>query len=514
MKKITLLLSSILMTAIGFAQGDFPYDFELNPLTGISTTNSSISVADVVKVNDNGTNTGTPDKVLEREVDGSAQNLHSVLIQPATEFNFAGGAANETISFKVLFTNSGGANQTLRIRVGIGGTADKAQGDVVIPNAASNTWYNATFDIENAGVFTGTVSDKDKAKNLAFDRIYISTTSAESKATGSIIRFDDIVHTSGVLIGVDEDGDNYYTLSNASSEPGYLGVDCDDTDAAINPGATESYYDGIDFDCNGFDFGSDNSGNVISLPFGFEDTDNFHKGIETKTQFEFSVVPTPSKGASTPTGTNSLKIETILDANNHAGTIFIIDSPFAINEVVEFAAAVEGTTATFFDVWLWNNADGFANRVEYRVDLAATETDWNVYQIDTDISGANWISTAGVLPSSFDRVGVYLHKGTNQNGVIVYFDDLQLASTAGIKDFENSGIDFSYFPSPAREVLNLKSAKTIQSIRMYNLLGQEVLSKQINAKTDGINVSGLNRGIYIITATVDDVEGTFKFVKQ
>ena len=29
--------------------------------------------------------------------------------------------------------------------------------------------------------------------------------------------------------------------------------DCDDTDASVRPGATESWYDGIDQDCDGAD---------------------------------------------------------------------------------------------------------------------------------------------------------------------------------------------------------------------------------------------------------------------
>ena len=48
---------------------------------------------------------------------------------------------------------------------------------------------------------------------------------------------------------VDLDGDGYGSPADASCDSPLL--DCDDTDAEVNPGATEIYGDGIDNDCNG-----------------------------------------------------------------------------------------------------------------------------------------------------------------------------------------------------------------------------------------------------------------------
>lgn len=44
---------------------------------------------------------------------------------------------------------------------------------------------------------------------------------------------------------VDMDGDGYFDIDNPCSE-----TDCDDTDATVNPDATEVPYDGIDNDCD------------------------------------------------------------------------------------------------------------------------------------------------------------------------------------------------------------------------------------------------------------------------
>ena len=73
---------------------------------------------------------------------------------------------------------------------------------------------------------------------------------------------------------------------------------------------------------------------------------------------------------------------------------------------------------------------------------------------------------------------------------------------------------FSYFPNPSANVLNLSANNTIESIAIFNLLGQEVHSTTINETSSSINVSNLATGNYIMKVTIDGVIGTYKFVKK
>ena len=76
----------------------------------------------------------------------------------------------------------------------------------------------------------------------------------------------------------DADGDTYGDpdayWGEACDNPGGKSVDstdCDDTDASINPGATEVWYDGIDADCAGDDdFDADGDGHQYDA-FGGDD---------------------------------------------------------------------------------------------------------------------------------------------------------------------------------------------------------------------------------------------------
>jgi hypothetical protein len=71
----------------------------------------------------------------------------------------------------------------------------------------------------------------------------------------------------GVANQVDDDGDGY-----VATECG--GADCDDGAAAINPGATETWYDGTDSDCDGgSDYDADGDG-YDSDSYGGDDCDD------------------------------------------------------------------------------------------------------------------------------------------------------------------------------------------------------------------------------------------------
>jgi Putative metal-binding motif len=64
----------------------------------------------------------------------------------------------------------------------------------------------------------------------------------------------------------DLDGDGYNSVADG-------GADCDDSDAAVNPAVTESWYDGIDQDCDGNDADQDHDG-YDSAATGGDDCDD------------------------------------------------------------------------------------------------------------------------------------------------------------------------------------------------------------------------------------------------
>jgi hypothetical protein len=83
----------------------------------------------------------------------------------------------------------------------------------------------------------------------------------------------------------DNDGDGYGDVTSyleACYQPtGYVAdnTDCDDTDATINPGATETYYDGIDQNCDGLSDNDADGDGYDSADHGGTDCDDFDATI-------------------------------------------------------------------------------------------------------------------------------------------------------------------------------------------------------------------------------------------
>lgn len=78
--------------------------------------------------------------------------------------------------------------------------------------------------------------------------------------------------------------------------------------------------------------------------------------------------------------------------------------------------------------------------------------------------------------------------------------------------FDNA--NFSAYPNPVKDVLNVSYSTEISSIRVINMIGQEVISKNINATSTQVDMSQLSAGTYIVNVTVGDKVKTLKVVKQ
>lgn len=73
---------------------------------------------------------------------------------------------------------------------------------------------------------------------------------------------------------------------------------------------------------------------------------------------------------------------------------------------------------------------------------------------------------------------------------------------------------FKYYPNPAKETLYISNNNTIETVTVYNMIGQQVLSKNIANHSAQISLSGLAAGNYVVKATTSNAVKTFKILKQ
>ncbi|MBA5628628.1 GEVED domain-containing protein [Moheibacter lacus] len=82
----------------------------------------------------------------------------------------------------------------------------------------------------------------------------------------------------------------------------------------------------------------------------------------------------------------------------------------------------------------------------------------------------------------------------------------------GVGDMNS--FDFSYYPNPVKDVLNITSKNSVENIAVFNLAGQKVLT-DVQVTNGQVNVSALPSGVYVFKATLQGGQiETFKIVKK
>lgn len=84
--------------------------------------------------------------------------------------------------------------------------------------------------------------------------------------------------------------------------------------------------------------------------------------------------------------------------------------------------------------------------------------------------------------------------------------------TLSVETFEKSAL--SIYPNPAQDVLNIKYKTPLKAVKIYNLLGQEILNQNASLSHLQLNISTLRAGAYIVKLFTDANEHSFKFIKQ
>lgn len=85
-------------------------------------------------------------------------------------------------------------------------------------------------------------------------------------------------------------------------------------------------------------------------------------------------------------------------------------------------------------------------------------------------------------------------------------------NTLGTHPFDDTR--FKAYPNPVKNILSLSYQEEMSDAVVFNLLGQQVLSKKINATESQIDMSGLLSGTYLVKVHAGDQVKTLKVVKQ
>ncbi|MGM0636258.1 MAG: fibronectin type III domain-containing protein [Bacteroidota bacterium] len=74
--------------------------------------------------------------------------------------------------------------------------------------------------------------------------------------------------------------------------------------------------------------------------------------------------------------------------------------------------------------------------------------------------------------------------------------------------------NFSYYPNPVENQLNIQSANEVEQIQVYNMAGQLIKTERPSSLNSSIDLSDLQVGTYLMKVTINGSNETFRVIKK
>lgn len=94
------------------------------------------------------------------------------------------------------------------------------------------------------------------------------------------------------------------------------------------------------------------------------------------------------------------------------------------------------------------------------------------------------------------------------------FDDFRLELTEDLSTPDFGINTLKSYPNPVKDILNLSYTDNISNVAVFNLLGQKIIDRAINANSTAIDMSSLPSGGYIVRITSDSQTRSIKIIKE
>jgi len=102
---------------------------------------------------------------------------------------------------------------------------------------------------------------------------------------------------------------------------------------------------------------------------------------------------------------------------------------------------------------------------------------------------------------------------SNGNHSDIAVDDILVSEDTGaIADHQIKGLVF--YPNPVNHTLNISAADNVESVRIYNVTGQEVIETKPGSNRTQIDMRRLPNGVYFVKAQIKGELTAFKVVKK
>lgn len=125
-------------------------------------------------------------------------------------------------------------------------------------------------------------------------------------------------------------------------------------------------------------------------------------------------------------------------------------------------------------------------------------------------AGTPFSNSVGTVPTSLGGIEFF----SNTTDCYYFIDDIYFQNPPIILDTgELNSKDFMAYPNPVNDILQFQAKETIDSVVMFNILGQEVYRAQPDALHSQIDMTGMASGAYFLKVAIGGASGTVKIMK-
>ena len=82
----------------------------------------------------------------------------------------------------------------------------------------------------------------------------------------------------------------------------------------------------------------------------------------------------------------------------------------------------------------------------------------------------------------------------------------------GLEEVKLEGIKL--YPNPTKGLLEIEAVNSVNQIKLYNLIGQELLTKKGTASRLNLDLTTFESGFYFLKIDTDKGTGVYKIVKE
>ncbi|MFD2892165.1 T9SS type A sorting domain-containing protein [Flavobacterium chuncheonense] len=160
-------------------------------------------------------------------------------------------------------------------------------------------------------------------------------------------------------------------------------------------------------------------------------------------------------------------------------------------------------------------ARGTFNNYVVEVGTMSDPLDVTTFTVISPITLTNAMALYTVnIPTGTDSHIAFKH-GLGGSSRGIYIDDIQVVQTSNLSSDLFNEENIRVYPNPANAVLNIDFIENIDSVAIYNALGQQVLFSQVaHNNSTQVDISNLAQGAYIVEITSNDKKVSTKIIKQ